>query len=268
MSVRSSSRFRLTTDVVCKLKRYFSSSSCIRQPILISVEGNVGAGKSTLIEELKRRHTEWTFINEPVDIWSLIKNDVGKSLLSVYYDDPKRWSYSFQSCALLSRFQNIEKGLASHHELFSGASDIVSDSSPRHVVVTERCLDTDYFVFAKMLHDRGQMDKLEFEIYHRLYLHLKTSMKVSLSAIIHVDTSPESCLDNIKKRNRTGESDITVDYLRSVDKYQNDWMNNLSDVSIMKTGGVSSDNSVSEIDTFVNHQLVSSRDQKFYNVCL
>ena len=269
MHVRSAAGRHLAASMLRRRwPRSFFSSYSARQPILLSIEGNVGAGKSTLIEELKRRHTEWTFISEPVDIWSAIKDDEGKSLLSVYYDDPKRWSYSFQSCALLSRFENIERGVASLHENCSAATDLKSESTLRHVVVTERCLDTDYYVFAKMLHDRGLMDKLEFDIYQRLYLHLQTSMKVSLSAIVYVDTSPEQCLENVKKRNRTGESDITLDYLKSVDKYQSEWMNNLSDISILKTDYLNSRNYISEIDAFVNRQLVSSRDQKFYNVCL
>jgi Deoxynucleoside kinase len=46
-------------------------------PLLLSIEGNIGAGKSTLIGELRRRHPTWNFVDEPVGIWSQLKNDEG-----------------------------------------------------------------------------------------------------------------------------------------------------------------------------------------------
>ena len=48
------------------------------RPTLISIEGNIGAGKSTLIESLKLQHPTWNFVDEPVGLWSSLKNDAGK----------------------------------------------------------------------------------------------------------------------------------------------------------------------------------------------
>lgn len=254
---------RTTWTVPCS----FLSS---RPSILISVEGNVGAGKSTLIEFLKDRHKDWTFIAEPVDEWSSIKNDRGESLLEVYYKDKERWSYSFQGCALLSRFQNIQRALSIPSKsndtgaLSSGEGGI----NQRSVFVTERCLDTDYHVFAKMLRDQGLIDKLEFELYDRLYRHLQSSMITPLSAIILVDTCPEECLKRIRIRNRVGESTVSLEYLSTLEKYQQGWMNSLNDVPCIKTDGSCAGSAISEIESFVNRQLVSSQDRRSYNVCL
>ena len=272
MPWRIASSSKCATRISTSACRRFSMSvSQPVQPFLLSIEGNIGAGKSTLIEELKKHKTDWNFIAEPVDIWSSITNGQGKSLLSLYYEDPKRWSYSFQSCALLSRFQNIQTAIAS-----SAASDFrpkqngEGGSVPlrRPIFITERCLDTDYNVFAKLLRDEGSIDKLEFEIYDRLYQHLRNSMTASLTAIIHVDTSPEDCMERIKIRNRTGESAISLNYLRSIDQYQSKWTNTLSNMSIIKTRGLTTRSVISEIDVLINMELVSPRDQKFYNVCL
>ena len=230
--------------------------------ILISVEGNVGAGKSTLIELLKDRHKDWNFIAEPVDMWSSIKNERGESLLEVYYRDRKRWSYSFQSCALLSRFQNIQNAMTALSPRGGGGGGF------RPVFVTERCVDTDYFVFAQMLRDQGMMDKIEFDLYDRLYRHLRTSMKAPLTAIIHVDTSPAECLARIKTRNRAGESNISLDYLTDIEKYQLKWIRSLGDMDVISTGGEGSGPALSDIESFVNRQLVSEEQRKTYNVCL
>ena len=51
------------------------------RPILISIEGNIGAGKSTLIESLKLKNPTWNFVDEPVGMWSSLKDDNGNSIL-------------------------------------------------------------------------------------------------------------------------------------------------------------------------------------------
>ena len=129
------------------------------------MEGNVGAGKSSLIEVLKSRHKDWNFIAEPVDVWSSIKSDNGESLLEVYYKDRKRWSYSFQSYALLSRFQNTQNAMALATQSGQGAAKSLEKGGDdiKTIFVTERCIETDYHVFVKMLRDQGAMDRLELE---------------------------------------------------------------------------------------------------------
>lgn len=77
------------------------------KPILISIEGDIGAGKSTLIQYLKERNPTWNFIDEPVGTWTSLKTDEGENLLELFYKDQKRYSYTFQNCALLSRAMNI-----------------------------------------------------------------------------------------------------------------------------------------------------------------
>jgi hypothetical protein len=79
------------------------------KPILISIEGNIGAGKSYLLSSMRKEHPEYCFIDEPVEFWESLKNEENESLLEVFYADQRRWSYTFQNCALLSRFKNIER---------------------------------------------------------------------------------------------------------------------------------------------------------------
>ncbi|KAJ1413067.1 P-loop containing nucleoside triphosphate hydrolase protein, partial [Ochromonadaceae sp. CCMP2298] len=179
-------------------------------PILVSIEGNIGAGKSTLLKTLRETHSEWTFIDEPVSTWSTIRNEQDESILEVFYKDRKRWSYTFQNCALLTRYQNIENAVRD--------ASIMGKVGPQ-VFLTERCLDTDYHVFTKMLCDEGSIDKMELHLYHRLLSQLK-STATPLSAIVHVNTSPEECATRIRERARSGEDAISLDYLQSLDKHQ------------------------------------------------
>lgn len=183
-------------------------------PILVSIEGNIGAGKTTLLSHLSKRHPEWIFISEPVDAWSEIKDEDGKSILEVFYNDRNRWSYTFQNCALLTRYDYIQTAI----------SEAKSKNRKGKVVfLTERCLDTDYYVFTRMLQNEGSINIIEFELYERLLFHLQKSAQ-PLAGIVHVNTSPEVCAQRIKLRSRTGEESIPLDYLESLDHHQSKWI--------------------------------------------
>lgn len=219
------------------------------QPILVSIEGNIGAGKTTLLKQLQERHPEWISIDEPVDTWSNLKNEHGESILEIFYKDRRRWSYTFQNCALLTRFQNIEnavnkvrlhynqtisaefvsnKSAATLDKFVSESNKIfIPPKSGKVIFLTERCLDTDYHVFTRMLQEDGSIDALEIELYERLLKQLKASA-TKLSAIVHVNTEPDICVQRIKQRGRTGEEGISMDYLNMLDRYQTAWVNSTS----------------------------------------
>ena len=55
---------------------------------IISIEGNIGSGKSTLVEGLKQKYKAQEhicFLQEPVDEWSCVRDNDGKTILEKYY---------------------------------------------------------------------------------------------------------------------------------------------------------------------------------------
>lgn len=212
-------------------------------PILLSIEGNIGAGKSTLLQKLKKKHPEWHFIDEPLETWSKLRNNDGLSVLEVFYKDRKRWAYTFQNCALLTRHQNIE-------EAVNAAKS--SGCTGRHVFLTERCLDTDYHVFTKMLSGEGSIDCLEMELYERLLKELKKTA-TPLSGIIHVSTQPLICAKRIVKRSRDCESTIPLSYLESLHKHQSNWVRSAK-IPTMSTD-LSKLEDLAEVEEFIEKQL-------------
>jgi deoxyadenosine/deoxycytidine kinase len=51
----------------------------------VTIEGNIGCGKTTLLEALKAKHPEWTFAPEPVDQWTLPQSNLNdKSMLDLF----------------------------------------------------------------------------------------------------------------------------------------------------------------------------------------
>jgi deoxyadenosine/deoxycytidine kinase len=243
------SRRVVSADVVSKLRELvfslpanaLSSQPVVEEhtPILISIEGNIGAGKSTLLNKLRQSHPEWTFIDEPVDFWATLKNDKGQSLFELYYNNQERWSYTFQNCAVLSRYQYIEETIAKQKSVSAG----------KQVYITERCIDTDHKVFAQMLHDDNKMDSLEYTLYERWIEQLKKS-STPLSGIIYIDTPAEVCAERIKGRNRDGEEGIPLQYLHELQRYQSSWIDavdeNVNPTPIVRTC------SMEDVENFVN----------------
>ena len=69
--------------------------------MIISIEGNIGSGKSKFIQLFKKYLNDETtfsdkfvFLSEPVDEWINTKNENNENILEVFYKDRKRWSYN------------------------------------------------------------------------------------------------------------------------------------------------------------------------------
>jgi len=221
------------------------------KPILVSIEGCIGSGKSTLINKLKAdERCDYEFIDEPVGIWQSLKNEDGEDLLQVFYKDNKRYSYTFQNCALLSRAIIIQNHITKWKS---------TNPTKNRVFITERCIETDYNVFALMLRDNNMMDGIEWDLYKMWYNYISTNpLGLPLSGVIHLDIPVKTCMNNIKKRNRLGEENIDQTYIESLIKYQNEWLysNEKSDFLVMKLDEIIYNENidiVSEIGEFVNY---------------
>ena len=112
--------------------------------MILTIEGNIGSGKSTLVKQLRTElASKWTFLDEPVDEWLELKDESGKSLIELFYADKKRYSYTFQNYAYITRMRKL------------------METKKHNVNVTERCVLTDKHVFAQMLTDDGYMNQME-----------------------------------------------------------------------------------------------------------
>lgn len=134
----------------------------------------------------------------------------------------------------------------------------------RRVFITERCLSSDHGVFAKMLHLESpqKIDTLEFTLYEKWLRHLLRS-STPLGAVVHVDTPVDLCASRVKRRHREGEEGVTVEYLRTVGRYQQAWVDGLSStqprVPVHTTGSSPTDEeAVVAVETFVQSLLEGS----------
>ena len=176
--------------------------------MLISLEGNIGSGKSTLLQRLKDTHPDWIFLDEPVSIWKQVKNQEGKDIIECFYEDQEKYAFSFQILAYITRLKKLLEALKTYPSTT--------------VLVTERSIDTDHYVFAKMLYDDGKISPLDWQIYQQYIQTFTDQSKVD--ALVYVRTSPETCQERIQVRDRDGESNICLEYLQSCHTYHENWL--------------------------------------------
>jgi deoxyadenosine/deoxycytidine kinase len=191
-----------------------ATSSSVQTPILISLDGNIGAGKSTLLEAIKTAIPEVSVVPEPVAEWVSLKNDAGENLLELFYRDTARWSYTFQNCALLTRLLDTERILA----------EWKPQEGKLPIVITERSVLTDRYVFADMLHREGKLDGLEWTLYLKWFNHYAANLPVK--GVIHLTTSATTSKDRIHTRGRSGEDRIPLEYLENLHDQHNHWIAN------------------------------------------
>lgn len=182
-------------------------------PIIISIEGNIGSGKSTILAKLEGFMAEYSrrivFLKEPVDMWETIKDPVtGENILQKFYQDQTRYAFPFQVMAYASRLSMIRQTIKENPDVA--------------VIICERSLDADKHIFAKMLHDEGKIDDVCYQIYNHFYKEYMAD--VALDGIVYIDADAEVCHERIEKRSRVGESGIPLDYLQKCKSYHHAWL--------------------------------------------
>jgi deoxyadenosine/deoxycytidine kinase len=175
--------------------------------VVISIEGNVGAGKSTLLKKLKDNYPEFNYVPEPVDTWMGVKDKNDNNILKLFYSDFKRWSYTFQNFAFITRTLIMEES--------------IKNKKDSNIFISERSVFTDKNVFAKMLFDDNLMSELEYSIYN--FWFDKYSKENKVDAYIYVNTNVDLSAERIKMRNREGEN-IEKSYLQRLDDYHCNWL--------------------------------------------
>lgn len=191
-----------------------STSSVNTYPYIISIEGNIGAGKTTIIEELKHRYMNSKtimFLCEPVDVWESVVDKAGNNILMKFYENPQKYAFPLQIMALTSRIKILENAIQK------------ARTEGFKIIICERTIDADYNIFAKMLHFDGTMEDIEYQIYKRIYNEFVERQDYKLSGIIYIDADTDVCMGRIEKRKRKGES-MSIEYLDKCKLFHEKWL--------------------------------------------
>lgn len=209
---------------------------------IISVEGNIGAGKTTILDKMQQCNSDpnIVFIREPVDLWEAIKDEHGETIISKFYRDPKQYAFAFQMMAFFTR----------HYLL----RETISKNPNAKIFICERSLEADREIFAKMLYNDGMMDNIMFKIYKQCFQD-SVDEEHKLSAIIHINTNAVTSFERIVKRNREGESQISMTYLEKCQNAHKEWLYNF-DKPILSVDSEYDLNKQFEINQFLQHVLI------------
>ncbi len=158
--------------------------------------GNIGVGKSLFAERLGQR-TGWQVYYEPVS---------QNPYLEDFYADMRRWAFHLQIYFLAERFK------AQKHMNLHGAP-----------FIQDRTIYEDGEVFARVLHERGEMDRQDFESYLALFGEM-VELLAPPGLLIYLKASPQALLPRIARRGRSCERSIAVDYLAQLDRAYQEWV--------------------------------------------
>ena len=178
---------------------------------LVLVAGNIGAGKTSLTERLAAR------LNWDSGFESVADNPY----LPDFYADMHSWSFHLQVFFLGHR--------ALQHKALA--------LSPRSAII-DRSIYEDAFIFARALHEMGNLNERDHLAYRQLYEIVVDALPAP-ALLIYLQAPVKTLVDRITRRGRSIESSITPDYLRLLDRYYNEW---LADFSICPVLTIRSDN--------------------------
>lgn len=173
---------------------------------MLVIEGNIGAGKSTFLR-LLQKYLVIDPVFEPHDKWQNVGN--GENLLEKFYTDIRRWAYTFQTYAFVTRV--LEQERQSHN-------------CPSGIQVLERSVYSDRYCFAKNCYEMGVMQPLEWQLYRDWFTWLVDGYTTKPTGFIYLQTDPSVCYERLRIRNRYEEAAVPLDYLKRLHEKHEDWL--------------------------------------------
>jgi len=175
----------------------------------IAIAGNMGSGKSTLVDFLARTY----------DVSPFYEPNEENPYLPDFYKDMKRWAFRSQLYFLSNKFRL-------HQEL---------DRTPG-VVALDRTIFEDAEIFATALHQMRKIDKRDWQTYWGFYQAILDAIKPP-DLMIYLRCSMRTLRQRIKLRGRAMEQDVPLAYLRRLDRLYEEWIRSyrMSEVLVLET---------------------------------
>ncbi len=175
----------------------------------IAIAGNMGAGKSALVD----------FLTSTYGIEPFFEPNDDNPYLPDFYADMKRWSFHSQLYFLSNKFRI-------HQEL---------DRTPG-VVVQDRSIFEDAEIFATALREMGHIDDRDWATYRGFYTTILDAVKPP-DLMIYLRCSMRTLRKRIRLRGREMERDVPLAYLKRLDRLYEQWIASytMSDILILET---------------------------------
>ena len=175
----------------------------------IAIAGNMGAGKSTLVEFLARNY----------DIQPFYEPNDENPYLADFYNDMKGWAFQSQLYFLSNKFRL-------HQAL---------DRQPG-VVALDRTIFEDAEIFATALYQMRKISKRDWETYQSLYAAILDAIRPP-DLMIYLRCSMRTLRKRIRMRGRAMEQDVPLSYLKRLERLYENWIGSydLSELLVLET---------------------------------
>jgi len=200
----------------------------------ISLEGNIGSGKSTVLE-LIRQNLNCTVIPEPIDKWV---NLHGLNLLEYSYTSPKEHFFTFQMYVYLTQLEQYH-------------------SMRGNIRIFERSPFSSHKVFVKSRINslNIQQTKVCQEWYN--FLTSPSTAAFNIDIIIYIRTSPSVALERLKKRDRIEEKSLSQEIITELHDLHEQWLLNENKTPLIIING---DKNLDEIKLEIKEVITKIRD--------
>jgi len=169
----------------------------------IAFEGNIGAGKTTLATKIAADFKANTLLERFSD----------NSFLAKFYKNQERYAFPLELSFLVDRYQQISEDLTS--------LDLQKDF-----------LVADYHVFKSLIFANVTLEEAEYQLYKNLFdIVYKEMPKPDL--YVYLLQKPEQLLENIRKRGRDYEQEISVEYLEKINSAYLDYLNSQTELNVL-----------------------------------
>lgn len=152
----------------------------------IAIEGNIGAGKTTLCQMLQTEFNCRLILEQFAD----------NPFLPFFYENAERYAFSVELFFMTERHKQLQENLA-QRDLF------------------QQLIVADYFFIKTLLFAKNNLGQEEYRLFQRLF-HILNSTFPKPDLLVFLHRSVDGLLENIKKRGRSYEKEITPEYLREI----------------------------------------------------
>ncbi|EJL64144.1 2-amino-4-hydroxy-6-hydroxymethyldihydropteridine diphosphokinase [Flavobacterium sp. CF136] len=169
----------------------------------IALEGNIGAGKTTLVHK----------IAEDFNAKTVLERFADNPFLPKFYKDQNRYAFPLEMSFLADRYQQLSDDLAQF--------DLFKDF-----------IVADYHIFKSLIFAKITLAEDEYRLYRNLFdIIYKEMPKPDLYIYLYQNT--ERLLQNIKRRGRNYEQNISADYLDKINNGYLEYIKSETDLNVL-----------------------------------
>lgn len=171
-----------------KHKLFKDRSGLFSQLQLIAIEGNIGAGKTTLSK----------MISDDFNAKLVLERFADNPFLPKFYEDQARYAFPLEMSFLADRYQQFMDD-TSQFDLF------------------KNFMVSDYDIFKSLIFAKVTLQKEEFNLYRKVFSFMYKEVKKP-EIYLYLYQNTERLLANIKKRGRDYEQNIAPEYLEKINR--------------------------------------------------